>query len=466
MEAHYNKGTCKLSSKLLSIFLSTILILSSITLSIQKVYASSSPATPTGLTAISGSSMVTLSWDDNRESDLVFYRVYKDGLHYRTYNKDTTTVEVTGLIAEQDYMLGVTAVDSSNNESAISEKVSAPLSVAITQSSVVSIPSENHPPYTTFFHIGEAGPIIPGLEQYLIPQGLTYEPNHDWLITFNYRPGDQSAMLTIMNGSSGAFLKSMTIYNADKTPYTGHAGGVVVSTFDIWISGMGYLHRIPLEDIDIAPDQSRVYIVDRFKTGNVAAFTLYRDGVLWTGEFHEASDFPTSNSHHKTTRNGGSNRAWMIGFTLNPATGRLPPGKYIDDNIAVIPDRIISITDKIQGAANLTNRGIALSQSYGRDNNSKIYFYEDVLSQPPHYYTTVAGSLVPSWFLDHISLDSQLIAPPMTEGIVVKNDLLHVLFESASDEYLTIDKDTEAETINNMLPLDSIWKLNISDLMN
>lgn len=33
-------------------------------------------------------------------------------------------------------------------------------------------------------------------------------------------------MLTFMNGTTGAFVKSVTIYNANQTPYTGHAGGV------------------------------------------------------------------------------------------------------------------------------------------------------------------------------------------------------------------------------------------------
>jgi hypothetical protein len=414
-----------------------------------------SPATPTGLTATPGSSKVTLSWEANEEIDLAFYQVYIDGVRYNTYRKEITSVEVTGLTAEQDYTFEVTAVDSSNNISAKTEKVSAPLSVALTQVSVVSKPSDSFPQYNTFFNVSTASSIIPGLAQELIPQGLTYDSVNNWLIAFNYRPGEKSAMLTLINGTTGALDKSVTIYNADQTPYTGHAGGVVVTAFDLWISGIGYLHRIPLQDVVNAPNRSRVYIADRFKTGNVAAFVLYRDGVLWAGEFHEAVDHPTPTTHHKTTRNGSSNRAWMIGFTLNPTTGRLPIGKYVNDNTTVNPDRILSITDKIQGAATLPNGRIALSQSYGRNNDSMIYFYEDVLSQPPHYYTMLDGTSIPSWYLDGVSLDSQLTALPMTEGIVVKSGLLHVLFESASINYRT----------TSSYQIDKIWKINISSFL-
>ncbi len=462
MLTFYIRNKCTLLPYCFMISLITMLMLSYIPINERKVIASSSPATPTGLTATPGSSMVTLSWDANSESDLIFYRVYKDGLHYRTYNKDTTTVEISGLKAEQDYMFGVSAVDASNNASAITEEISAPLSVPITQTTVVGIPSESFPQLDTFFNISVAGPVIPGLEQDLIPQGLAIEENLNWLIAFNYRLGKNSAMLTIIDRTNGIFVKSVTIYNADQTPYTGHAGGVVVTSFDVWISGMGYLHRIPLEDIVNAPNRSRVHIADRFNTGNVAAFTLYRDGVLWVGEFHEAIDYPTPIYHHKTTRNGRSNRAWMIGFTLNPSTGKLPKGKYLDDHTAVIPDKILSITDKIQGAAALPNRGLALSQSYGRTNNSMIYFYEDVLSQPPHYYSSVGGSLVPSWFLDDISLESEFIAPPMTEGIVVQDGFLHILFESASKDFLTTDTTgSDLDLDSNLYPLDRIWIINL-----
>ena len=332
------------------------------------------------------------------------------------------------------------------------EKKAAPLSVALNQVSVVDKPFGSFPQYTTFFNISTAGSFIPGLAQDLIPQGLTYDSAHNWLVTFNYRPGKEPAILTFMNATSGEFIKSVTIYNANQTPYTGHAGGVVVTEFDLWISGMGYLHRIPLQDIVHTSNRSPVYIADRFKTGNVAAFALYRDGVLWAGEFNETSDNPSPPSHHKPTRNGGLNRAWMVGFKLDPSTGRLPAGKFVHDLTGVIPDKILSITDKIQGAAALPNGRIALSQSYGRDKDSTILFYEDVLSQDPHYYTNVSESTsVPSWFLDDVSLDSQLTAPPMSEGIAYLNGYLHVVFESASISYRA----------NSSYPMDKVWRINI-----
>src|SRR5690554_2186168 len=96
-------------SDYLIIFLILTLTLTCTPIKVSQVYASSSPATPTGLEATPGSSKVTLRWQTNQESDLLFYRVYMDGTYYRTYNKATTLIELTGLKAERDYRFGVTA---------------------------------------------------------------------------------------------------------------------------------------------------------------------------------------------------------------------------------------------------------------------------------------------------------------------------------------------------------------------
>jgi len=89
------------------------------------------PAAPTGLTAIPGNSTVTLDWNDNSESDLYGYDIYRStssGSGYtrinlvRTKNSNYTDSNAAGGLT---YYYIVTAVDTSYNESPDSNVVSA-----------------------------------------------------------------------------------------------------------------------------------------------------------------------------------------------------------------------------------------------------------------------------------------------------------------------------------------------------
>ena len=89
------------------------------------------PATPTGLAAVGGQNVVTLDWDDNGESDLAGYDVYRatvSGGSYSKINASTLTSSdfVDGGVAGGvTYYYVVTASDTSNNESAQSAEASA-----------------------------------------------------------------------------------------------------------------------------------------------------------------------------------------------------------------------------------------------------------------------------------------------------------------------------------------------------
>jgi subtilisin family serine protease len=82
------------------------------------------PAQVTGLTASAVSdTQIDLSWDANSESDLSYYKIYRDG----AYVADATTNSYsdTGLTASTTYTYEVSAVDTSGNEGAKSDPASA-----------------------------------------------------------------------------------------------------------------------------------------------------------------------------------------------------------------------------------------------------------------------------------------------------------------------------------------------------
>ncbi len=88
------------------------------------------PSAPTGLTAIPTNQSISLDWDDNSESDLAGYNVYR-GTTPGDYSKinsslvTSSTYSDNGLNNGTEYFYTVRAVDTSTNESADSDVVSA-----------------------------------------------------------------------------------------------------------------------------------------------------------------------------------------------------------------------------------------------------------------------------------------------------------------------------------------------------
>jgi len=89
------------------------------------------PAVPTGLSATADSESVTLDWNDNTESDMYFYNVYRSttsGSGYSRVNllfvRDSNYIDTT-VASDTNYYYVVTAVDMSFNESGNSAEVPA-----------------------------------------------------------------------------------------------------------------------------------------------------------------------------------------------------------------------------------------------------------------------------------------------------------------------------------------------------
>lgn len=89
------------------------------------------PAKPTGLTASGGNATVSLNWNDNTETDLGGYNIYRSTTSGGSYTKLNSTPLASSdyidnsVTNEIPYYYVVTAVDTNSNESARSSEVSA-----------------------------------------------------------------------------------------------------------------------------------------------------------------------------------------------------------------------------------------------------------------------------------------------------------------------------------------------------
>lgn len=98
---------------------------------LTKTGQSSAPAAPTGLTAVAGNGTVSLDWNNNNESDLAGYNVYRSTTSGGGYGKLNSSLVTTSAYTDNTvtngttYYYVVTAVDTTNYESAYSGQAAA-----------------------------------------------------------------------------------------------------------------------------------------------------------------------------------------------------------------------------------------------------------------------------------------------------------------------------------------------------
>lgn len=413
------------------------------------------PAVP-NVNAAAGNGEVHLTWETPTENDIYRYHIYRDGeLEYslKPANKEFT---VSLLEGNKDYVFEVSSEDTSGNVSAKSE----PITITPGHQIITQEERSQHlkdPKYQGLWDISTDGPVIPGLAQNLVPQGLTYYKPKDWLLTVNYLDDGRPGTITIVDASSGKLVKSVLLYHKDGTPYIGHAGGVTVSKDYVWVASEQFLFPIRVSDLLVAEDNAEIRFVEKIPVPVEAAYNVYNEGILWVGEFYEKNSYPTDPSHHQVNRNGETQYAWMVGYDLERNHDMIAKENWNGDpNQTAAPDYILSTTGKVQGAI-VDKKGITLSTSYGRANDSMLYRYEHPLKESPHGSVMVNGKEVPLWFLDGATAKPRpsIEAIPMPEGIVEIQKELYVVFESGANKY----------RYTTTYPMDRMLKIDLKTLM-
>jgi len=281
--------------------------------------------------------------------------------------------------------------------------------------------------YPALWKVSDEGPAIPGLGDGVIPQGLAYWKDKNWLIMSGYVESGGASTLAIMDAGTQALVKTVQLYQENGSAYGGHAGGVAVSQRHLWISSGGLLWWAPLSALADAPDKGKLTFSGRFETVVRSSFTTYHGGILWAGEFYSAPDYETDDSH-KLSRNGLRYSAWTVGYRLDAQTD-LPKAE-------AQPDYVLAIPDQVQGMA-VASGNMILSQSYGRNKQSTLLKYKlpDLTGQPDQS-VSVKGKSVPLWFMERKLVTASLPLPPMSEGIIVDGaNRLYILFESGAKKY-------------------------------
>ena len=83
---------------------------------------------------------------------------------------------------------------------------------------------------------GELSVSIPGCAQDLVPQGIDYLDEEDWMLICGYSSGSRNSSIVAVDMKTNQVVKEVFLLNVDGTDYTGHAGGMCVTEKNIFIS--------------------------------------------------------------------------------------------------------------------------------------------------------------------------------------------------------------------------------------
>ena len=256
--------------------------------------------------------------------------------------------------------------------------------------------------YKDFLAAAEKSYLIPALKETMIPQGMDIWRERGWLMISGYFPSaeiSESSIIVAVDMATGAYVGEYYITNTDGTPHTSHAGGVAITERDMYISNGSTLFRIPLSEFLNAGQCGKVTIADCFSVPVRASFCNYSEGYIWVGDFQYGTSYPTDEYRHMTNRDGKKYYAWTVGYKVDLTTENGIKADAMVSGSYATPDIIFSMTEKIQGFA-LTEKTVALSQSYGRNNKSKIFLYENPMGSEAHQTVELNGKSVPLYFLD------------------------------------------------------------------
>lgn len=313
--------------------------------------------------------------------------------------------------------------------------------------------------YNDFASLSSPSFIYPGLTENdkAIIQGITYVEKYNLVLISAYIYGKnawfvENSVIFVMdmneidsNGFKGKLTKTILLHNVDGSDFTGHVGGITATDKNIYVTGSKSVLRLPLDTVLIPNKLIFARFEEKIKVPVSASYCFFADNILWVGEFaYEKENYHTDTSH-KSTYNGTQYTAWTVGYKIDESDNI----NHDNDNgfkisalkDVAIPDYVLIHSDKIQGFATIDSK-IALSESYGRTNDSHWFIHDAPNFANPtenENFTTVmvAGVEIPAYYLTN---PKTILAPPMSEDLAVykENDKKYLLFasESACYKYL------------------------------
>lgn len=274
---------------------------------------------------------------------------------------------------------------------------------------------------------------IPETENGYVPQGYCYSESLK-LHFISYYHGDNASIISVVNAENGEKVKTLNIKKSNGKDFTGHAGGIAEDGEYLYIVDGKKIYRVDMDIILSVADGGAVVLNDKITT-DVKCSYLNSDGkYIYAGEFYTFTtdgSYDTDKSHHMAISLLETTYARCNAYLISDIASAF----NAESNETVTPATVFTTPNCVQGFARLPDGTVALSVSYGRNNNSSLRLYEDVTKGEPDFYVDYGGVSVPAYHLGKNAEKENLRQPPLLEGIDDMNGKTAGIFESCADKY-------------------------------
>ena len=314
---------------------------------------------------------------------------------------------------------------------------------------------------------GNPNYLVPGQAEDMIPQGLTYLPEKDWILISSYDKSEKNpSVIFALDRETGNFTAQFNLYTADGEPWKCHAGGISVSEHSLYVTSDCGVAYFPLSDLDVekgtVKDIAYKETINFGQLGKTySAYISISDGILWAGNFYSNSSLSPTLAEWGLI---GEDWVWkpndefynaILGYELSGGSSEEEWAtlKAIKDNASYVIN-VDNTLDCIQGISFRKADGdtykMYLSRTTGGSLGAAISVATVNISENVIRVTE-----------SEFSLNENL---PGAEGIVFVGDELYILYESGA--LCNFDSFFNKLTWNQYIKdcTDVIWKVNVNAL--
>lgn len=271
---------------------------------------------------------------------------------------------------------------------------------------------------------------IPETENGYVPQGFCIsEDGKSYIISYYH--SEKASVLVFVNAETGESEKLLNLKTAGGKEFTGHAGGIAQENGWLYICHGSKIYRIASADIALAVNGGEISLGAGVQT-DVKCSYINSDGeYLYAGEFYTYDfdgAYDTDASHHVSVSLFERHYSRCNAYKISDFEAAFDGGE-------LVPEFVLTTPNRVQGFARLDNGGFVLSVSYGRNNDSFMPVYEDVISGEADYELEYGEKKVPVYHLSNNRRVSNFRQPPMLEGIDANGNSVIGIFESGAKKY-------------------------------
>lgn len=267
---------------------------------------------------------------------------------------------------------------------------------------------------------------------------LEQDKNATWLLSGYSATGDPSPLYVCHPNQDP---RRLYVKLCDGSLYRGHGAAITVWGNNVYLTvDDGYI-VLDQRDILKAADKSEVYALHHVHLPLKPAFMIAQAGKLYVGEYYSPLMYETPESHHLTAPDGTHNPALMFEFAADPHTL---------SGFSSVATCAYSIPKEIQGMCCTAQGHMVLSQSFGVG-DSHILVFDAAHTTSSDTFAYTSSCHIPLYYFDSGNLITSIPAIPMTEGLVLEDNTIFILDESASKRYL----------LGRFFKGDQVWALHV-----